>query len=225
MITGKGTKIVNGVAIGKIHIYKLPVYEINEGEASDPEAELERFESARLKVQAQQHALYEKALVEAGEESAGIFEAHELMLDDDDIIDACKEIMEDDQHTAEYAVREGFDSVAQMFREMDDPYFQARSADIIDLKNAMLDVLLGFDTDSLQGTEPSILIAEDLAPSETVRLDKSLILGIVTREGSSNSHTAILARSMNIPTVIQCKDISDDWDGKDAILDGADGCP
>ncbi len=223
MITGKGTKIVNGVAIGKIHIYKLPVYEINEGEASDPEAELERFESARLKVQAQQHALYEKALVEAGEESAGIFEAHELMLDDDDIIDACKEIMEDDQHTAEYAVREGFDSVAQMFREMDDPYFQARSADIIDLKNAMLDVLLGFDTDSLQGTEPSILIAEDLAPSETVRLDKSLILGIVTREGSSNSHTAILARSMNIPTVIQCKDISDDWDGKDAILDGYNG--
>ena len=224
MITGKGTKIVNGIAIGKIHIYKAPVYEINEGAAADAAAELERFEAARLKVQEEQHALYEKALVEAGEESAGIFEAHELMLDDDDLIDACREIMEDDGHTAEYAVREGFESVAQMFREMEDAYFQARSADIIDLKNAMLDVLLGIDTDNLQGTEPSILVAEDLAPSETVKLDKSLMLGIVTREGSSNSHTAILARSMNTPTLIQCKDITDDWDGKFAILDGYNSC-
>ena len=224
MITAAGTKIVNGIAIGKIRIYKAPVYEISEAEVQDVEAELERFENARLKVQEQQHALYEKALVEAGEESAGIFEAHELMLEDDDLIDACKEIMEDDQRTAEYATREGFDSVAQMFREMDDAYFQARSADIIDLKNAMLDVLLGLDPDSLQGTEPSILVAEDLAPSETVKLDKSLLLGLVTREGSSNSHTAILARSMNLPTLIQCKDIADEWDGKFAILDGYNSC-
>ncbi len=224
MIVATGTKIVNGIAIGKIRIYKAPVYEINEGTVDDPAAEIERFEAARLKVQEQQHALYEKALVEAGEESAGIFEAHELMLDDDDIIDSCTEIMEDDCRTAEYAVREGFDAVAQMFREMDDPYFQARSADIIDLKNAMLDVLLGLDPDSLQGKEPSILVAEDLAPSETVKLDKSLLLGLITREGSSNSHTAILARSMNLPTLIQCKDITDEWDGKFAILDGYNSC-
>ncbi|MBE5996525.1 MAG: phosphoenolpyruvate--protein phosphotransferase [Lachnospiraceae bacterium] len=224
MIVATGTKIVNGIAIGKIRIYKAPVYEISESLVNDPIPELNRFEQARLKVQEQQHVLYEKALKEAGEESAGIFEAHELMLDDDDLIDGCKEIMAEQNHTAEYAVKEGFENVAQMFREMDDPYFQARSADIIDLKNAMLDVLLGLDPDSLQGTEPSILVAEDLAPSETVKLDKSLLLGLITREGSSNSHTAILARSMNLPTLIQCKDIRDSWDGKFAILDGYNSC-
>jgi phosphotransferase system enzyme I (PtsI) len=127
-------------------------------------------------------------------------------------------------HTAEYAARQGFDNVAQMFKEMEDPYFQARSADVIDVGNSVIEVLLGLDTDSLQGTEPSILVAEDLAPSETVKLDKSLLLGMITREGSSNSHTAILARSMNLPTLIQCKDISDDWDGKFAILDGYNSC-
>ncbi|MBR1672548.1 MAG: phosphoenolpyruvate--protein phosphotransferase, partial [Fretibacterium sp.] len=189
-----------------------------------PAPELDRFEKARRKVQDQQHVLYEKALQTAGEESAGIFEAHELMLDDEDLLDACKEIMAKQRHRAEYAVRQGFDNAAQMFRDMDDPYFQARSADVIDLKNAMLDVLLGNDPDSMQGTEPSILVAEDLAPSETVKLDKSLLLGLITREGSSNSHTAILARSMNLPTLIQCKDIADDWDGKFAILDGYNSC-
>ena len=224
MQVATGTKIVNGIAIGKLHIYKAPVYEISEAQAEDPIRELNRFEQARVKVQEQQHALYEKALKTAGEESAGIFEAHELMLDDDDLIDGCKAIMTEQKKGAEYAVREGFDNVAQMFSEMDDPYFQARSADIIDLKNAMLDVLMGNDTDSLQGTEPSILVAEDFTPSETVKLDKSLMLGMITREGSSNSHTAILARSMNLPTLIQCKDISDDWEGKFAILDGYNSC-
>ena len=219
-----GTKIVNGIAIGKIRIYRAPVYDIDDSLVEDPAPELDRFEKARRKVQDQQHVLYEKALQTAGEESAGIFEAHELMLDDEDLLDACKEIMAKQRHRAEYAVRQGFDNAAQMFRDMDDPYFQARSADVIDLKNAMLDVLLGNDPDSMQGTEPSILVAEDLAPSETVKLDKSLLLGLITREGSSNSHTAILARSMNLPTLIQCKDIADDWDGKFAILDGYNSC-
>ncbi|MBR1931350.1 MAG: phosphoenolpyruvate--protein phosphotransferase [Lachnospiraceae bacterium] len=224
MKVATGTKIVNGIAIGKIRIYKAPVYEISDSLVDDPIPELARFEKARVKVQEQQHALYEKALQTAGEESAAIFEAHEMMMEDDDLIDACKEIMAEQRHTAEYATRQGFDNVAQMFREMDDPYFQARSADMIDLKNAMLDVLFGNDSDSMQGTEPAILVAEDLAPSETVKLDKSLLLGLVTREGSSNSHTAILARSMNLPTLIQCKDITDDWDGKFAILDGYNSC-
>ena len=224
MKVATGTKIVGGIAIGKIHIFKPAVYEISEEKTEDPIPELNRFETARLKVQEQQRALYEKAVKEVGEDSAGIFEAHEMMLDDDDLIDACKEIMVEQNMKAEYAVRQGFDNVAQMFRDMDDPYFQARSADIEDLKNAMLDVLFGNDADSLQGTEPSILVAEDLAPSETVRLDKSLLLGLVTREGSSNSHTAILARSLNLPTIIQCKEIEDDWDGKQAILDGYNSC-
>ena len=219
----KGTKIVNGIAIGKIKIYKVPVYEINEGAPADIDAELEKFESARVKVQEQQNALYDKEIKEGHKDTAGIFEAHALMLDDDDLIDSCKEIISDG-HTAEFAVRDGFESAAEMFRNMEDPYFQARSADVIDLKNSMLDVLFGNDTESLQGTEPSILVAEDMAPSETVKLDKTLLLGLVTRQGSSNSHTAILARSMNLPTLIQCKEIADDWDGKFAILDGYNAC-
>ena len=219
----KGTKIVNGIAIGKIKIYKVPVYEINEGAPADIDAELEKFESARVKVQEQQNALYDKEIKEGHKDTAGIFEAHALMLDDDDLIDSCKEIISDG-HTAEFAVRDGFEAAAETFRNMEDPYFQARSADVIDLKNSMLDVLFGNDTESLQGTEPSILVAEDMAPSETVKLDKTLLLGLVTRQGSSNSHTAILARSMNLPTLIQCKEIADDWDGKFAILDGYNAC-
>ena len=224
MIVAAGTKIVDGIAIGRLRLYKPPVYEISDAPVTDTDAERDRFEKARLKVQEQQHVLYEKALKSAGEESAAIFEAHELMLDDEDLIDSCCGIISKQRHTAEYAVAEGFENMAQMFRDMDDPYFQARSADVIDLKNAMLDVLSGNDTDSLQGTEPSILVAEDLAPSETVKLDKSLLLGLVTREGSSNSHTAILARSMNLPALIQCRDIADEWDGKEAILDGYHSC-
>ena len=219
----KGIKIVNGIGIGKIKIYKAPVYEINEGAPASIDSELERFESARVKVQEQQNALYDKEMKEGRKETAGIFEAHALMLDDDDLIDSCKEIISDG-HTAEFAVRDGFEAVADAFRNMEDAYFQARSADVIDLKNSMLDVLFGNDTESLQGKDPSILVAEDMAPSETVKLDKSLLLGLVTRQGSSNSHTAILARSMNLPTLIQCKDIADDWDGKFAILDGYNAC-
>ncbi|MBQ6919280.1 MAG: phosphoenolpyruvate--protein phosphotransferase [Synergistaceae bacterium] len=220
----KGTKIVNGIAIGKIKLYKAPVYEINEGLVSDIAAELERFEAARVKVQDDQNALYEKEMKEGHKDTAGIFEAHAMMLDDEDtLIDPCKEIMAEG-HTAEYAVREAFDAAAQQFSEMEDEYFRARSADVVDLKNSMLDVLFGADTSSLQGTEPAILVAEDLAPSETVKLDKSLLLGLVTRLGSSNSHTAILARSMNWPTLIQCHDIADSWDGKFAILDGYNSC-
>ncbi len=219
----KGIKIVNGIAIGKIKLYKAPVYEISDELVSDIKAEIDRFEAARVKVQEQQNALYEKEMKEGRKDTAGIFEAHAMMLDDDDLIDSCKEIMSEG-HTAEYAVRDGFEAAAEMFRNMDDPYFQARSADVIDIKNSMLDVLFGADTENLQGTEPAILVADDLAPSETVKLDKSLLLGLVTRLGSSNSHTAILARSMNWPTLIQCTDISDDWDGKFAILDGYNSC-
>ncbi|MBR1604226.1 MAG: phosphoenolpyruvate--protein phosphotransferase [Synergistaceae bacterium] len=221
MITASGLKVVGGIALGKIKVYKPAVYDIKENliNEQDVNSELEKFEAARLNVQAQQHELYEKALETSGEETAGIFEAHELMLDDEDLIDSCKELIIDERHNAAFAVDAGFESAAQMFREMDDPYFQARSADVIDLKTAMLDALFGFESNKL--TEPSILIAEDLAPSETVKLDKSLLLGLVTREGSSNSHTAILARSMNLPTIIQCKDIKlDEWDGKFAVLDG-----
>ena len=129
----KGLGASEGYGIDRVMLIGEQNLSYTPREIADVDAELERFESARVKVQAQQHALYEKALKEAGEDSAGIFEAHEMMLDDDDLIDACKAIMENQKHTAEYAVRQGFDNVAQMFRDMDDPYFQARSADVIDL--------------------------------------------------------------------------------------------
>lgn len=224
MQVATGTSIVNRIAIGRIRVYKRPEYKIGEEIVADPVPELKRFEDARVKVQAQQNVLYEKAVKAAGEDSAAIFQFHAMMLDDDDLLDSIKSIIVEQKHTAEYAAQRGFENTAQMFSEMDDPYFQARSADVMDVGNDIIECLLGLDTSSLQGTEPSILVAEDLAPSETVKLDKNLLLGMITREGSSNSHTAILARSMNLPALIQCKDIDDSWDGKFAILDGYNSC-
>ncbi len=191
---------------------------------ADTAAEVARFEDARAKAIDQQTALYEKALAEAGEDIAEVFNIHAMMLDDDDFVDAIKEIINGQHKCAEYAVKTAGDNQAAVFAAMDDPYLQARSADVIDIAQAILDILQGVDNATLQGTEPSILVAEDLAPSETVRMDKSLLLGFITREGSSNSHTAILARSMNIPALIQCKDIQDDWDGKMAVVDGYNAC-
>ena len=224
MVVATGKSILNGIAIGKIKIYKAPVYDINMNQIEDVEAEVARFDTAIEKAIKQQGILYEKAKKDAGEESAGIFEAHQLMLEDEDLQDAAKEIITSQKRSAEYATKTAFDEYAQMFAEMDDPYMKARSADLLDVETDVLDFLMGNDTSSMQGTEPSILVAEDLAPSETVKLDKSLLLGMITREGSSNSHTAILARSMNLPSLIQCKDIDDSWDGKMAILDGYNSC-
>ena len=224
MQVATGKSILNGIAIGKIRIYKAPKMDISADLIEDTEAEIARFDSAVEKAIEQQNVLYEKALEAAGEESAEIFSVHAMMLEDEDLTDAVHEIISDEKHGAEYATKEAFDNQAQVFAEMDDPYMKARSADIYDIEQAVLNILMGIDTDSMQGSEPAILVAEDLAPSETVRLDKSLLLGMITREGSSNSHTAILARSMNLPALIQCKEIDDSWDGKMAILDGYNSC-
>ena len=224
MQVGTGKSVLNGIAIGKLKIYKKKDTAISTAPVADTAAELERFEAARQKAIEQQTALYEKALAEAGEDIAEVFNIHAMMLDDDDFVDAIKEIINGQHKCAEYAVKTAGNNQAAVFAAMDDPYLQARSADVLDIAQAMLDILQGVDNASLQGTEPSILVAEDLAPSETVRMDKSLLLGFITREGSSNSHTAILARSMNIPALIQCKDIQDDWDGKMAVVDGYNAC-
>ncbi len=224
MQVGTGKSILNGIAIGKLKIYKKKDTVISTAQVADTAAEEARFEEARAKAIDQQTALYEKALAEAGEDIAEVFNIHAMMLDDDDFVDAIKEIINGQHMCAEYAVKKAGDNQAAVFAAMDDPYLQARSADVIDIAQAMLDILQGVDNASLQGTEPSILVADDLAPSETVRMDKSLLLGFITREGSSNSHTAILARSMNIPALIQCKDIQDDWDGKMAVVDGYNAC-
>ena len=224
MQVGTGKSVLNGIAIGKLKIYKKKDTVISAAEVADNAAEVARFEDARAKAIDQQTALYEKALAEAGEDIAEVFNIHAMMLDDDDFVDAIKEIINGQKMCAAYAVKTAGDNQAAVFAAMDDPYLQARSADVIDIAQAILDILQGVDNATLQGTEPSILVAEDLAPSETVRMDKSLLLGFITREGSSNSHTAILARSMNIPALIQCKDIQDDWDGKMAVVDGYNAC-
>ncbi len=225
MQVATGKSILNGIAIGKIRIYKTPERTINDAAIEDVQAELDRYEEARVKVQDQQMELYEKAVEQAGEETAEIFQFHAALLEEDEeLTESVVEIITSQKRSAEYAVKTAFDEQAEVFKEMSDPLFQARSADIIDVENDVLDVLMGVDNASLQGTEPAILVADDFAPSETVKLDKSLLLGMITREGSSNSHTAILARSMNLPTLIQCKDIDDGWDGKNAILDGYNHC-
>ncbi|WP_031547449.1 phosphoenolpyruvate--protein phosphotransferase [Oribacterium sp. FC2011] len=224
MQVATGKSVLNGIAIGKIKVYTPPKVVISESLVEDTDAELARFDEAREKAIDQQNALYEKAVIDAGEESAEVFSVHAMMLEDDDLIDATKEIIVSQKHNAEYAVKTAFNNQARVFAEMDDPYMKERSADIYDIEQAVLNVLFGIDPESMQGTDPCILVANDLTPSETVRLDKSLLLGIITREGSLNSHTAILARSMGIPALVQCGDVASKWDGKTAILDGYNAC-
>jgi len=224
MQVATGKSVLNGISIGKIKVYKAPKLEIDDSLLDDVEDELARFDNARERAIEQQNALYEKAVIDAGEDSAEVFSVHAMMLEDDDLIDATNEIIKTQKHTAEYAVKVAFDNQAKVFAEMDDPYMKERAADIYDIEHAVLGYLFGISGDILQGTEPCILVANDLTPSETVRLNKSLLLGIITREGSLNSHTAILARSMSIPALVQCKDVNEDWEGKPAIIDGYNSC-
>ena len=224
MQVATGKSVLNGISIGKIKVYKAPKLEIDDNLIDDVEDELARFDNARERAIEQQNALYEKAVIDAGEDSAEVFSVHAMMLEDDDLIDATNEIIKTQKHTAEYAVKIAFDNQAKVFAEMDDPYMKERAADIYDIEHAVLGYLFGISGDILQGTEPCILVANDLTPSETVRLNKSLLLGIITREGSLNSHTAILARSMGIPALVQCKDVNEDWEGKPAIIDGYNSC-
>ena len=163
----------------------------------------------------------EKALKEVGESGAQIFEVHQMMLEDDDYNDSVKSIIETQMVNAEYAVATTGDNFAAMFAAMEDEYFQARAVDMKDISERVIDVLMGIG-EAKSWDEPSIIVAEDLAPSETVQFDKSKLLGFVTKLGSSNSHTAILARTMNIPALIQI-DIQEEWNGKMAVIDGFSG--
>lgn len=223
MEVATGKSILNGIAIGKLRIYRKEAAASEAGAPASPEAEWERFEQARVQAQEQLAALYEKALEEVGEENAAIFEIHQMMLEDEDYLDAVKGILETQNAAAEYAVTATGENFSAMFAAMDDAYMQARAVDVKDISQRVVNILSGKSEDSLLGDEPVILVADDLTPSETVQLDKSKLLGFVTRHGSSNSHTAILARTMNIPALIGV-DFDDSWDGRLAVLDGYNHC-
>lgn len=217
----QGKSIFGGIAIGPITFFAKEQNQVKRTKVEDVAAEVARYEAAVVSAQEQLGGLYEKALKEVGESGAQIFEVHQMMLEDDDYNESVKSIIETQMVNAEYAVATTGDNFASMFSSMDDEYFQARAVDMKDISERVINVLMGVG-EAKGWDEPSIIVAEDLAPSETVQFDKSKLLGFVTRLGSSNSHTAILARTMNIPALIQI-DIQEEWNGKLGIIDGFTG--
>lgn len=217
-----GKKIFSGIAIGKIRFYLKAENKVSRTKVADVEAEITRYEEAKQTASEQLEKLYEKALVEVGEANAEIFNVHIMMLEDDDFNESVHNIITSQKVNAEYAVASTGDNFAEMFANMDDEYFQARSADIKDISDRVVSILTGKGNNGDLGEEPVIIVAEDLAPSETVKMDKSKLLAFVTQLGSTNSHTAILARTMGIPALIGIE-IQKEWDGKLAIVDGKEG--
>ncbi len=217
-----GKSIFKGTAIGRVLFYSKNQQLVKRAKVEDPEAEIARYEEAKAKAIEQLGALHDKALAEVGEANAMIFEVHAMMLEDDDYNESVYNIIRNDNVNAEFAVATTGDNFSVMFAEMDDEYFKARAADVKDISERVISVLTGRTANGDLGEEPVIVVAEDLAPSETVQMDKSKLLAFVTRLGSSNSHTAILARTMNIPALIGI-DIKEEWNGKMAIVDGKTG--
>lgn len=219
----QGKSIFKGIAIGKLFFYSKGEQAVKREKIQDVEAEIARYEAAKEEAIAQLNALYEKAVKEVGEVNAAVFEVHAMMLDDDDYVDSVKNIIETQQVNAEFAVATTGDNFSNMFAEMEDDYFRARAVDVKDISERLVNVLSGRNEGSDIGEEPVIVVADDLAPSETVQMDKDKLLAFVTKYGSSNSHTAILARTMNIPALIGVE-IQEDWNGKLAVVDGYEGC-
>lgn len=222
MVTYVGKSILKGIAVGRLLFYAKEEQMVQRRSVDDVEAELLRYEKARAEAMAELSALYEKALKEVGEVNAAIFEVQSMMLEDDDFNDAVRNLMESQKVNAEYAAAVTGDNFAKMFSEMEDEYFKARSADVKDVSERVVKLLHGKGTVWEIGDEPVILAAKDLAPSETVQMDKTKLLGFVTELGSSNSHTAILARTMNIPALIGVP-VREDMNGKMAVIDGEQG--
>ena len=221
-IFGKG--VSKGVAAGPISFYRRPSGEIPRRSVTDTAAELARFHDARETAKEQLGVLHDKALAEAGEDAAMLFETHQMMLDDLDFVESIEGLIENDRLNAEAAVSDTGAQFAEMFAAMDDSYMQARAADIRDISTRVVGILTGEGESGIVSDVPCIVAADDLAPSETVQLDKSLILGFITAGGSANSHTAILARTMGIPAIIGAGDaLQAEMEGKYAIIDGQTG--
>ena len=223
MQVATGKSILNGIAIGPLRVYRKAEVRTSQVSGLTPAQEWARFEAACGRAREQLAALYEKALDEVGEDNAAIFEIHRMMLEDEDLLEAVKGIIDTQGATAEYAAAATGENFSAAFAAMDDEYMRARAADVKDVSRRVVNILAGLEEESPQDSLPVILVADDLTPSETVQLDKTRLLGFITRQGSANSHTAILARTMNIPALIGV-DFDESWDGRTAILDGYSHC-
>ena len=220
-----GKSVFCGIAIGKISVYKKNEQQVKRVRTEDTKGELARYEAAKAAAVEQLQELYQKALKEVGEANAAIFEIHQMMLDDGDYNESVENIIETQKVNAEYAVAVTGDNFAQMFRAMDDDYMRERAADVKDISERVLSILNGGQKGKVVTDEPVIIVADDLAPSETVQLEKDMVLSFVTVHGSVNSHTAILARTMAIPALIGTEELplDDTVDGKLAVVDGLNG--
>ncbi len=224
MITINGKAAFGGIVIGKIKEFSKEKNVVRRTKITDVEAEYTRFEHARETAITQLASLYEKAVKEVGETNAAIFEVHQMMLEDDDYLDSIKNMIETQMVNAEFAVATTGDNFASIFSEMDDEYMKERAADVKDISERVIRILSGIEEASEDSEEedPFIVVADDLAPSETIQLDRSKVLAFVTRKGSTNSHTAILARTMNIPALV-CTPLDNEVDGRIAVVDGNSG--
>lgn len=224
MISIQGKGVSTGVAMGPLYYYQRAKSVIRRIKVEDAIAEWERFKAAQKKAIDQLGELYEKALKEAGEEAAFLFETHQMMAEDDDYVEAIQGLIQDEKLNAEAAVTDVAAQFADMFAQMDDTYMQARAADVKDVSGRIIGILTGVVQSGIDSPVPVILAADDLAPSETVQLDKSKILAFVTEGGSGSSHTAILARTMGIPAIIGVGDqLKPEYEGRECIVDGATG--
>ena len=220
----RGKSVYKGIVLGPVVVLKNNDFQVKRKKIEDAESEIERLKQAGEKAQEQLQGLYDKAVKEVGEASAAIFEVPQMMLEDEDYLDAIHNMIRTEHVNAEYAVAMTGDNFSEMFASMDDDYMKARSADIKDISNRLVRILSGEEEVDLSSIEPSIIVAEDLSPSETVQMDKEKILAFVTVHGSTNSHTAILARMMNIPALIGVPmDLEEIHTGMKAVVDGFDG--
>ena len=220
----QGKSVFGGIAIGHLCVYKKGEQQVTRQKIEDVEAEVKRFQDAKEVAQAQLGELYDKAVKEVGEANAAIFEMHQMLLEDEDYQDSVENIIRTQQVNAEYATAVTSDHFSSMFAEMDDDYMKERAADIRDISERVIANLSGENKSKVVTDEPVIILADDLAPSETVQLEKDKVLSFVTVHGSVNSHTAILARTMGIPALVSTEmELTDDLDGKLAVVDGNHG--
>ena len=224
MLKLSGKVVYKGIVMGPVAVLKKDDQQVKRTKITDADAELVRLGKAGEQAQAQLQKLYDKAVKEVGEASAAIFEVHQMMLEDDDYLDAIHNMIRTEMVNAEYAVAVTGDNFSEMFANMDDDYMKARAADVKDISNRLVRNLMGQGDVDLADMEPSIIVADDLSPSETVQMDKKQILAFVTVHGSSNSHTAILARMMNIPALIGVPvNLDEVHQGIKAVVDGLKG--